>query len=227
MTTINQIGSGLSGSTGTGTFVGSSSPSISSPTLTTPTLGTPASGTLTNCLGLPGASHVFLSSQTAAASPTISFTSVITNTYNTYMLQYYNVVPTTNASNMGLQFSINNGSSYVSTGYEAGLISFPYNSTTASNSNSTSNIPLGKSGSSLSTNPPLAGIMYFFNLTNGNVPSVVTYFSQYTTAGPTFVSGSGGGTNTTTNTINAIQISSSAGNIGNGTFVLYGIRESN
>lgn len=48
MSTINQVGVGLSGSTGTGAFVGATSP-----TLVTPVLGTPTSGTLTNCTGLP------------------------------------------------------------------------------------------------------------------------------------------------------------------------------
>lgn len=48
MATINAVGNGLSGATGTGNFVGSTSP-----TLVTPDLGTPASGVLTNCTGLP------------------------------------------------------------------------------------------------------------------------------------------------------------------------------
>lgn len=48
MATINAVGNGLSGATGTGSFVGSNSPS-----LVTPALGIPASGTLTNCTGLP------------------------------------------------------------------------------------------------------------------------------------------------------------------------------
>lgn len=48
MTTINSVGNGLSGSTGSGAFVGATSP-----TLVTPVLGTPTSGTLTNCTGLP------------------------------------------------------------------------------------------------------------------------------------------------------------------------------
>lgn len=48
MATNNAVNVGLSGQTGTGNFVGSTSP-----TLVTPTLGTPASGVLTNCTGLP------------------------------------------------------------------------------------------------------------------------------------------------------------------------------
>lgn len=48
MATNNSVNTSLSGQTGTGNFVGSTSP-----TLVTPALGTPASGVLTNCTGLP------------------------------------------------------------------------------------------------------------------------------------------------------------------------------
>jgi hypothetical protein len=48
MATNNAVNTSLSGQTGTGNFVGSTSP-----TLVTPALGTPASGILTNCTGLP------------------------------------------------------------------------------------------------------------------------------------------------------------------------------
>jgi len=48
MATNNAVNTSLSGQTGTGTFVGATSP-----TLITPLLGTPTSGLLTNCTGLP------------------------------------------------------------------------------------------------------------------------------------------------------------------------------
>lgn len=48
MATNNAVNTTLSGQSGTGSFVGSTSP-----TLTTPILGTPQSGTLTSCTGLP------------------------------------------------------------------------------------------------------------------------------------------------------------------------------
>lgn len=48
MANKNAVGNALTGSTGSGAFVGATSP-----TLVTPVLGTPASGTLTNCTGLP------------------------------------------------------------------------------------------------------------------------------------------------------------------------------
>lgn len=46
MATINAVNNGLSGSTGTGAFVGATSP-----TLVTPALGTPTSGVLSSCTG--------------------------------------------------------------------------------------------------------------------------------------------------------------------------------
>lgn len=51
MATNNAVNVGLSGSTGSGSFAGSTSPSF-----TTPILGTPTSGTLSSCTGYPIAS---------------------------------------------------------------------------------------------------------------------------------------------------------------------------
>tara|TARA_R110000823_G_scaffold315159_2_gene445950 strand:+ start:16558 stop:16911 length:354 start_codon:yes stop_codon:yes gene_type:complete len=48
MATRNTVDTSLAGQTGTGSFVGSTSPAF-----VTPVLGTPTSGTLTNCTGLP------------------------------------------------------------------------------------------------------------------------------------------------------------------------------
>ena len=56
MTTINTIGTVLSGSSGTGAFAGSTSA-----TFVTPVLGTPASGNMTNCT--PGTNNMVVTSQ--------------------------------------------------------------------------------------------------------------------------------------------------------------------
>lgn len=63
MSTMNVVDTTLNGQSGTGKFVGDTSP-----TLVTPALGTPTSGTLTNCTGLPVAGGgTGLSSVTAYA----------------------------------------------------------------------------------------------------------------------------------------------------------------
>jgi hypothetical protein len=61
------------GTTGSGSIVLATSPTIGSPTLTTPVLGTPSSGTLTSCTGLPigtGVSGLASGVATFLATPT-------------------------------------------------------------------------------------------------------------------------------------------------------------
>ncbi len=53
MANANALNVQLNGSTGSGQFVGDTSPTITNASLTTPALGTPSSGTLTSCTGLP------------------------------------------------------------------------------------------------------------------------------------------------------------------------------
>lgn len=71
MATNNSVNNGLSGVTGSGTFVGSTSP-----TLVTPLLGTPTSGTLTNCTGLVPSTG--LSSVTGTGAAVLAGSPVLT-----------------------------------------------------------------------------------------------------------------------------------------------------
>lgn len=80
MAAVNQVGNTLTGLTGSGTFVGATSP-----TLVTPLLGTPTSGVLTNCTGLPSSSLVGAISASVSAgagSLTISSSSYVTTPSN-------------------------------------------------------------------------------------------------------------------------------------------------
>lgn len=65
MTTKNAVGNSLTGSTGSGAFVGATSP-----TLVTPALGTPASGNLASCTGYLEKVVQRVSTQTGAVSTT-------------------------------------------------------------------------------------------------------------------------------------------------------------
>ena len=69
MANINAVGNALTGSTGSGAFVGATSP-----TLVTPALGTPSSGTLTNCTGLPVAGGGTGAASFTAYAPVIAGT---------------------------------------------------------------------------------------------------------------------------------------------------------
>lgn len=63
MSNINSVGNTLSSQTGTGLFVGQTSPS-----LVTPALGTPSSGNLVNCTGYPGAGITTINADTGSVT---------------------------------------------------------------------------------------------------------------------------------------------------------------
>src|SRR5579871_2341434 len=74
MSTNNGVNVSLSGQTGTGNFVGSTSP-----TLVTPLLGTPTSGVLTNCTGTGGlrSFQIFTSGTTQTYTKPANVTSIL------------------------------------------------------------------------------------------------------------------------------------------------------
>ena len=100
MATINSVNVGLSGSTGSGSFAGSTSP-----TFVTPLLGTPTSGTLTNCTGYPVANLANLGAGVATwlATPTSTNlrTAVATTSTGTGSL-VFDTSPTITTPNMAL-----------------------------------------------------------------------------------------------------------------------------
>jgi hypothetical protein len=53
MTTVNACGNGLSGTSGTGNYLGATNP-----VLVTPNIGTPSAGVLTSCTGLPASTGI-------------------------------------------------------------------------------------------------------------------------------------------------------------------------
>ena len=65
MTTINSVGNGLSGASGTGSFAGTTSP-----TFVTPVLGTPTSGNLVNCTNKTIISEQIFTSGSGTYTPT-------------------------------------------------------------------------------------------------------------------------------------------------------------
>ena len=60
-----------------------------------------------------GSSMVLLSTQTASASASISFTSLINSTYSKYIIEIYNLVTASDTVNLLMTASINNGSTYL------------------------------------------------------------------------------------------------------------------
>ena len=164
--------------------------------------------------------RALLSSQTASSSASIVFTSVITATYNVYLLSFSNIIPANAGDSLQLAVSTNNGSSYIATNYLADIGTFPYNSATNSQTSSTTTFLL--SGATQASTPGVNGQVKLMDVTNGS-QFILTGFCNYMNTGGPFL-GKVFGNNTATS-VNALQVTFSTGNIASGTFSLYGLLE--
>jgi len=147
---------------------------------------------------------IFLSTQTASSSASLSFTSLITSTYPVYFIKIRSLIPATDATNLLLTFSTDNGSTYLSTNY----LWSNYHITsggapTQTKSASDSSIHVCETASSTSTNNGINMEFYCFGFGTAVVPAIMG--------------------NTGTTAINAIKFAMSAGNIASGTISLYGM----
>lgn len=162
-----------------------------------------------------------LSSQSASASSSLSFNSVITSTYTNYILIFANVIPATAGAILNLTISNDNGSTYVTTNYQSGISSLPYNSATVSNINSTSTIYLSAA---------IAGTVgcsgqAFLTVVGGSPLTLTGDTTYYANTTNVISSANLNATNTST-TMSAFKVLMSSGNITSGTFSLFGISSS-
>lgn len=173
-----------------------------------------------------GASLVWLSSQTASSSASINFTSLISASYTTYFVTFYNVFPETDAAVLNMNLSNDNGNTWIAADYLCGGNYHAYNSNTYTNANSTTTCPINGGGqSNTTTNAPICGQIFLSNMNVADAPGFFgqcTYFISGGTLNEQFFSG----TNTANTGINAIQFLFSAGDISTGTFTLYGVKNS-
>ncbi|TAL08331.1 MAG: hypothetical protein EPO02_13190 [Nitrospirae bacterium] len=148
-----------------------------------------------------------LNTKTPTTSTALNFTSLMSATYTLYALVVNGLVPNTGTPAFKMQFSTNNGSSYLATGYQSGFNRIFYNTTTYTNSNSTTEMLLtAPTSTSFATN----GIFY---ITSGG-----------------FCFGASGNGNTCGNTVsinpgitvNAFTVYFTSGTF-SGTLSLYGI----
>jgi len=183
-----------------------------------------------------GGTLTLLSTQTASASATISFTTGLDSTYDAYEIKVINARPATDDTFLQFNLSTDSGANYnvtktttLFTAYknEAGTdYVFAYN-TTNDLAQSTAFQSIGNStglGSGADENQCI--VLQLFN------PSSTTYVkhflvtSQYSSADDYSVNSYVGGYANTTSAVNAIQFKMASGNIADGVFKLYGVKKS-
>ena len=175
-----------------------------------------------------GSSMVLLSTQTASASASISFTSLINSTYSKYIIEIYNLVTASDTVNLLMTASINNGSTYLAgtsyTYHEATLdaLSAGYASLISSGASSL-NIN-GNTNLGTATGENYSGMITLLNPSNATVyKNVIINAGLFESTGTSQVTIVGGGGIRTTSAVNAIKFAASSGNIASGTFKLYGV----
>ncbi len=181
--------------------------------------------------GLSGGALNLISTQTASSSSTISFTSGIDDTYDSYVFKFYDIHPATNTANFTFNLSTDSGSNYNVTktttwfqayhkeddsgaglGYETGQALaqstafqvINYGLGTDNDENCSGTLQLFSPSSSVF-------VKHFIATTNNSEAS------GYSVNG--FMAGYGN----TTSAVNAVQSKMSSGNIDSGVIKLYGV----
>ena len=156
-----------------------------------------------------------IQTKTASTSANLSFTTGIATPYVNFMFVINQIVPSTGTPTFGMQVSTNGGSSYIGSGYTTGVNTNPYNSTTLTNTNSTSNLILSPA---ITGSPGVSGVIFCFNVTGATGVTFAGYGStQLAALNLTQIVGS-----STATAVNAFQFTMSSGNIASGSISLYG-----
>ena len=189
---------------------------------------------VTSFANASGGTLTLLSTQTASASATISFTTGLDSTYDEYIFKFINIHPATNGAILQFNMSTDSGSNYNVTktttlfqSYHAenGSVSGLVYEADEDMAQSTAFANIYR-GSKNDNDSNLSGNLTLFN------PSSTTYLKHFISeiqgsisadySIDVFVAGYGN----TTSAVNAIQFKFSSGNIDDGIIKLYGVKKS-
>lgn len=176
-----------------------------------------------------GSSVTYLANQSASSSSSVDFTAIDNATYAYYIFTYTNVRPSTDGEDFRVRFSIDGGSSFLSSGYDWVRLRLSASSGSDSLGENESDGKItvatdlgngageGISGKLILIPPSTPGqytpctVMHDNNL----IKSTGTYYRNF-----------GGGRNTTSSEVDAIRFYFSSGNIAVGDFYMYGVKKS-
>ena len=189
---------------------------------------------VTSFANASGGTLILLSTQTASASATISFTTGLDSTYDMYEFHFINVRPAS-TSNFNFNLSTDSGSNYnvtkTTTTFEsfqneAGTDALLSYNTSLDLAQSTAFQTIAQSVGS-GSDECVAGSMQLFNPSSTTyvkhfISNVNAYYQPSSYSINTYMAGYGN----TTSAINAIRFQFASGNIADGVFKLYGLKKS-
>jgi hypothetical protein len=188
--------------------------------------------------GVPTGSLILLSTQTASASASISFTSDIDSTYDSYVFKFINIHPATDQVGFQFNMSTDGGSNYNVTKTTTFFISYHNEADTASALvyNTANDLAQSTSFQTLifptlsnDNDSNTSGILTLYN------PSSTTFVKHFISRLNCTVEETGGtdpysediyvaGYGNTTSAVNAVRFQMSSGNIDDGIIKMYGVK---
>ena len=189
---------------------------------------------VTSFANASGGTLVLLSTQTASASATISFTTGLDSTYDEYIFTVINAHPSDNGVSLNFNMSTDGGSNYNVTKTSSAFFTEHSESDTYTLLSYATSWDLAQSTAYQSIAPDVgndndqvcAGSLKIFN------PASTTYVKHFISnfnqshqsdlSQQWFIAGYGN----TTSAVNAIRFQFSSGNIDDGVFKLYGVKKS-
>jgi hypothetical protein len=187
---------------------------------------------VTDFASVPGGGTLkLLSTQTASASASISFTSGIDSTYDSYVFKFINLHPANDGDEFTLNFSTDSGSNYNVTKTTTFFIAYNDESIASSGLTYFDSFDVAQSTGEAEI---------FYNCGNGNDesasgelflynPSSTTFVKHFTSTFNVYNSGNNSvqcntaGYGNTTSAINGIRFKFSTGNIDSGIIKMYGV----
>jgi hypothetical protein len=180
---------------------------------------------------ITGGAMTLIQEQTASSSATISFTSGIDSTYDSYVFKFYNIHPATDNVSFQFNLSTDGGSNYnvtKTTTYfyayhgEGGAYGILEYVTGLDLAQSTSDQPLSNNVGN-DNDQSASGELFLFNPSSTTfVKHFISTTNQYDRADIS-VNPRMAGYGNTTSSINAVRFQMSSGNIDSGVIKLYGI----
>ena len=177
-------------------------------------------------------SLTLISSQTASASASISFTSGIDSTYDEYVFKFINIHPATDSTFFTFNMSTDGGSNYNVTKTSSAIRAYNYEDGTSADIMYDTDADLAQSTNyqylqrniGNADDESFSGTLHLFN------PSSTTYVkhfmsnSNYTHSASISLNYYVAGYGNTTSAVNAIDFKMASGNIDDGTIILYGVK---
>lgn len=164
---------------------------------------------------------VLVEEHTASASASISFTTCISSTYDTYHVEMVQLVPSTNSVSLLFRASGDSGSNYAWSGFR---VSRTGSAATGSDSGTSIDLTVGDTISSTAAAAGLSGSFTLYNPGGGAASSRIVGQTGYNNGGsPQQIMGTFSGVYSPTTAVANFQLLMSSGNIASGTARCYGL----